>query len=359
MPISAIHRLLRKKRVLIDGIPASANTITSKGQTIIIKGIISESTEISYTPSTGAHIVANKNPHRRAALYFCPPAELHSGFNTPCYAAEPSTRNTSCAEGIKPYGSNKSSRSKQQNTKQGLQILFESSDILVLNKPCNLLSHGADSLETEVREYLKNKITASLSFKSGPLHRLDKPTSGIITFSTSLKGAQIFSNYMRNNKIKKTYIAILDGVLSNDTIWEEMLVRDKKNKKTLICNNMNDTRAKSAFCDVRIISINGRESLVSIIIKNGRTHQIRACAAASGHPIAGDVKYGSTKCPPFFLHAASLEFMNTQQACYEQFDPVKADNLDNYFGIKKITAPLPVLFRQKIKKLFGDVSLPV
>ncbi|GHT49870.1 RNA pseudouridine synthase [Spirochaetia bacterium] len=275
IPLSGIHKMLRKKRILLDGKKAQPSTKTASGQKIIIEG-----NAASFASETLA------SPSNKV-------------LKDECHSAQ-------CAPALPPIEP---------------LILFEGGGILVLNKIAGIASHGDNSLETQVRAYLEHKITKSLSFKSGPLHRLDKPTSGVITFSTSLDGAQKFSAILAEGKLKKTYIAIFDGLMQ-DCKWHDFLVRDNNTKKTFV-QNENSKDGKEAICEVRVIANNAKQSLAFVIIKTGRTHQIRASASFHGHPLSGDKKYGSMSKPPFFLHALSLEFP------------------DESFGVKKITAPLP------------------
>jgi 23S rRNA pseudouridine955/2504/2580 synthase len=286
MPISAIHRLFRKKCVLLDGKPAYPFTITKEGETLLVK-----------------HAVQNKNSCMGEA------------------ANETKPQAVSCKHKLRDKA----------------QILFEGNGILVLNKICGIASHGENSLETLAACYLKDKIMPSLSFKSGPLHRLDKPTSGIITFSTSLEGARHFSFLMQNGLIKKTYLAIMEGVIEDYALWEDFVTRDTRIKKTFVTSTNNMQDAKTALSTVRRIAHNTNLSLVSVEIETGRTHQIRACAAHHKHPLMGDKKYGSKRETPFFLHAMSMEFPK-----------------DNQFGIQKINASPPEEFLKTIEILFKE-----
>jgi len=208
-------------------------------------------------------------------------------------------------------------------------ILLQGSGLLAVNKPAGLSVHGKDSLDTMVRSFLAEKLPPSLSFKPGPLHRLDKPTSGIVVFSTSLEGARLFSLILHERKVRKTYLAIVEGNVEKEEIWEDCLMRDREKKKTFV-SHKNPKEGKNAITAVKPVSVSGGYSLIKAEIATGRTHQIRAQAAFHGYPLAGDRKYGSKRAESFFLHAWKMEF------------------LDNY-----IEAPLPDEFCKKIEELFG------
>jgi len=207
------------------------------------------------------------------------------------------------------------------------EILWQGSGLLAVNKPPGLAVHGPGSLDEMVRSFLAEKLSPSLSFKPGPLHRLDKPSSGIVVFPTNIEGARLFSSLMRERRVRKTYLALVEGNVKKEEIWEDELVRDTEKKKTFV-SPQHSAASKTAVTKIMPLASEGGYSLVMAEIATGRTHQIRAQAASHGHPLAGDTKYGGGK-GGFFLHAWKLEFL---------------ENL--------IEAPLPETFRRKITTLF-------
>ena len=209
------------------------------------------------------------------------------------------------------------------------EILWQDSGLLAVNKPPGLAVHGPGSLDEMVRSFLAEKLPPSLSFKPGPLHRLDKPSSGIVVFSTNIEGARLFSSLMRERRVRKTYLALVEGNLKKKEIWEDELVRDAEKKKTFV-SRQHSAASKSAVTRIMPLASDGGSSLVMAEIATGRTHQIRAQAASRGHPLTGDIKYGGGK-GSFFLHAWKLVFLE-----------------------HSIEAPLPETFRKKIKYFFGD-----
>ena len=301
-PLPLIHRLLRQKLVLLNGKPGKAQDHVENGVTITISSIgVSKNENI------------NKNEDK----------------------------NTAAQTG-----------KKEKNNRNILftdSILWQDSDLLAVNKPKGIAVHGQDSLETQVRSYLKEKILESLSFKCGPLHRLDKPTSGIVVFSKSLEGARLFSSLIQERKIKKTYLAIVEGIIEKEEIWQDELFHDKRRKKTYIGGSHN---GKNAVTNIYpLSSINGL-SLIRAEIITGRTHQIRSQAASRKHPLAGDIKYRGRKFnkpaangneqtaingknkADFYLHAWKLEFFK-----------------------HTIIAPLPEDFLLMIKNIFGEAVI--
>jgi len=276
-PLSAIHRMLRQGQVLVNGQKAGADRRVLAGETITVS------------------------------------------------VTEGTSKKQSAPNGEKP-------------TLDMPEILFEGSGLLILNKPAGLSVHGNDSVDNIVQSYLAPKLRTSLSFKPGPLHRLDRPSSGVLVFSASLEGAQRFSTMMREGKIKKQYLAIVEGQIETKEVWNDALFRDTKIKKTFTANscenNTNQVKGKPALTRVRSLFGNKDYSLALFEIETGRTHQIRVQAASRRHPLLGDKKYGGGPLSGgFLLHAWRL------------YLPPPFPSM--------IEAPLPENFKAKIKRLFG------
>lgn len=207
---------------------------------------------------------------------------------------------------------------------QNLNIILQTEDLLFINKPYDVLVHGSkDSLDKQVLTYYKTNIlkntNQSLSFTPGPLHRLDKKTTGILAFSLSLNGARWFSENIKNHSIKKYYLSIIQGKLNNKTIWEDFIEKDENQKSknfhtvNASTNKTENKYQKNAITIIEPIKYgsfkNIEITLVKIEIKTGRTHQIRAQAALHNHPLLGDTAYNGIKIDQnqdFFLHAQTL-----------------------------------------------------
>ena len=214
------------------------------------------------------------------------------------------------------------------------RILAEDDHILAVDKPRGVVVHGPDSLDSLVQRYLASRIDPSLSFRSGPVHRLDRNTSGIVLFAKSLHGARHLSRLLREGRVEKRYLGLLDGMITEPIVWQDQLTRDKVLRKT--------ARAKGtgqiAHTNVAPIAAQSNRTLALLTIATGRTHQIRSQASLHNHPLTGDSKYnGSPFTHAYLLHAASLRL------------PGKASGLSFDF----LTAPLPQPFRDAIATLFG------
>lgn len=225
-------------------------------------------------------------------------------------------------------------------------IIYENRDILIFNKPRGALVHGEkNSLDVQIRTYLKDKVEKSLSFSPGPLHRLDRNTQGLITFSVSLKGARTFTNMMLNGKIRKFYLTVVDGSFNKKEDWEDCILRDEATLKSF----KSDTGkiAKTSF--IPIISKKNK-TIALIEIKSGRTHQIRVQCSIHGRPLTGDNKYNhSTDYKEYYLSAISLSFT-------EKSDILDISNLSLPFNRTSHNLIKYLLTESELKKLETDIQ---
>ena len=228
-----------------------------------------------------------------------------------------------------------------------LSIVLGTSDLLFIDKPAGLLVHdGSDSLDALVKLYLSDKLEASLAFTPGPLHRLDRNTSGLIVFSRSLAGATAFSSALRRGAVHKTYLAILEGRMDGEECWRDSLSRDARLRRSFVDSDhasseksIESAKAKEAITKIHTLATDGTMTLAAIRLLTGRTHQIRAQAAHHGHPLLGDTKYGGTRCDqPYYLHAWKLAFD-------EQLFPNTP---------RELSAPLPLYFYKKVISIFPN-----
>ena len=190
------------------------------------------------------------------------------------------------------------------------RIAFEDEGIIVINKKKGELVHSDGSskrftpLDQLVREYLSDNISDSISFAPGPLHRLDRNTSGIIAFGKSAEGAREFSSALQNRETRKCYIALLDGVLKETERWEDHLTRDEKTNTTHVSK---DGKGDLAITIAAPFLVSGGRTLAQVEIKTGRTHQIRCQASYHRHPLTGDAKYHGSPCETgYLLHSCCI-----------------------------------------------------
>ena len=204
-------------------------------------------------------------------------------------------------------------------------IVFENPHILILNKPAGINVQKATkddiSLADLVLEYYnKNNKGSSISFKPGPLHRIDKQTAGLICFSMSLEGARWFNEQMQEHKIKKIYSATVEGTVLEQQTWKDYILKEDESGSdfhtvTVISGDAGHIPAEAKESITTIIPLeaftkNGNAfTNCEFQIETGRQHQIRAQSAFHDHPLAGDTAYGAkTTGVKFDLCACKINF---------------------------------------------------
>ena len=249
MPLSLIYKALRTKKVLINGKKITGNYITCAGDLLSIEKSLFENFE------------------------------------------KPMMKNS-----VLSY--------------ETAEIIFQNRHILVINKPYGLPVYA--SAQPSTLDLVKNTVdNSSLSFKIGPLHRLDKTTTGLLFFSQSLIGAKEFSRLLREKAIKKTYSALLCGHLTKNQNWEDKILKAENKNWT---KSAVDSSGKIAITQVfpKKLGFISRIPITfaEIVILTGRAHQIRTVCAFHGFPLLGDTKYGGiafeNRGKKLFLHHTKL-----------------------------------------------------
>ena len=184
------------------------------------------------------------------------------------------------------------------NKSKNIKIIYEDKDIIVVDKPYNLLtiSNGKEiSLYNLVSDYVKKNNKKNKIFI---VHRLDKDTSGLIVLAKNIKT----KNYLQNNwdKVERRYKAIVIGITKNKEILKNYL-KENKNHFVYIANS-----GDLAITEYKKIKEINNNSLLDINIKTGKKNQIRVQLSNINHPILGDKKYGINNYKRLCLHAYKL-----------------------------------------------------
>lgn len=199
------------------------------------------------------------------------------------------------------------------STKENLNVLYEDNHIIVVNKRVGDIVQGDKTgdkpLSEIVKEYIKDKYNKPGEVFLGVVHRLDRPTTGIVVFARTSKALTRLNDIFKNRETQKTYWAIVKNKPAQQSAnLVHYLTRNEKSN-TSRAHNKEVTASKMASLDYRIIKVLTNYSALEVDLHTGRHHQIRAQLSAIGSPIKGDLKYGADRSNPdggICLHARKL-----------------------------------------------------
>ena len=206
---------------------------------------------------------------------------------------------------------------KELSTKSNLQILHEDNHIIVVNKRVGDIVQGDKTgdkpLSEIVKEYIKDKYSKPGEVFLGVVHRLDRPTTGIVVFARTSKALTRLNEMFSARETQKTYWAVVKNKPEKtaDTLLH-FLKRNEKNN-TSKAHLKEVPESKLAKLDYKIIKELNSYFVLEVDLHTGRHHQIRAQLAAIGCPIKGDLKYGFDRSNPdggIHLHARKLVFVH-------------------------------------------------
>ena len=208
-----------------------------------------------------------------------------------------------------------------------LDIVYEDDDVVVINKPQNLVVHPAPgnytgTLVNALLYHIDSLSSINGVIRPGIVHRLDKDTSGLLIVAKNDFAHKELSNQLKDRKIHREYIALINGVLKNDEGTINLPIgRDPKNrlKMTVIYTN-----SKEAITNYWVLNRFSSYTLVKVKLETGRTHQIRVHFSHLKHSIVGDPLYSSGKnefgLDKQLLHARKLGFIHPRSGEYMEFE---------------------------------------
>ena len=225
-----------------------------------------------------------------------------------------------------------------------IDIVYEDDDIIVVNKPKGMVVHPANgnpdgTLVNAIMAICKDSLSGiGGEIRPGIVHRLDKDTSGLLIVAKNDKAHVNMSEQIKNHEVKKTYIALVRGVVKENEATIDMPIgRSTSDRKKMAVIKT----GRNAVTHIKVLKRYNKYTLLQVNIETGRTHQIRVHLSYIGYPIIGDCTYSNGKnefgvvgqC----LHAKCLEFKH----------PITGAEM-------KLEAPLPKYFEKIIQKLDNE-----
>ncbi|GAA0135865.1 RluA family pseudouridine synthase [Paenibacillus sp. YSY-4.3] len=216
-----------------------------------------------------------------------------------------------------------------------LDIYYEDSDVIVVNKPRGMVvhpapGHSSGTLVNALMAHCKDLSGINGELRPGIVHRIDKDTSGLIMAAKNDKSHASLAAQLKEHSVTRRYLALVHGNLSHDQgTVDAPIGRDPHDRKmyTVI-----DRNSKHAVTHFHVMERFGDYTLMELKLETGRTHQIRVHMKFIGHPLVGDPMYGKSKGLKFngqALHAAVLGFVHPSTAEYKEFTaPLPADMED-------------------------------
>ncbi len=225
-----------------------------------------------------------------------------------------------------------------------ITVLYEDNHVIVVLKPrmiaCCPDESGDENLFDMVKSYIKETYAKPGNVYLGLVHRLDRPTGGVMVFAKTSKAAARLSEQMKNGGFEKKYFAVLSGIPNRDKATLVNYLRKNSINNTVYVCTESEEGAKFASLAYEIRDKKEGLCLAEITLHTGRTHQIRVQTAAINCPVYGDMRYGGEKAVKgkLALWAYSLRFSHpvTGEALRFVIEPPKEEYPWNLFGFEKL-----------------------
>ena len=223
-----------------------------------------------------------------------------------------------------------------------LDVIYEHSDLILVNKPKDMVVHPANghysgTLVNALMHHCKNDLSGINGvLRPGIVHRIDKNTSGSLIVCKNDKAHQSIADQLKEHSIKRVYHAIVHGKLYENGTVNKPIGRDPKDRlKMAVVPN-----GKEAITHYTVLKNFENYTYISCQLETGRTHQIRVHMASIGHPILGDDVYASSmkspyKCNGQTLHAKTIGFIHPSTQEYMEFDTQLPDYFQHFLEILK------------------------
>ena len=209
-----------------------------------------------------------------------------------------------------------------------LDIVYEDDYLMIINKESEMVVHPAPGNynHTLVNALLYHfNINSTKNMRPGIVHRLDKDTSGLMIVAKDEKMLEVLSNMIKEKKVKREYLAIVEGVIGPESATIEAPIgRDKNNREKM---TVTDVNSKDARTHIKVLQRFKNNTYIRCILDTGRTHQIRVHLKYIGHPVVNDPLYGNKNATSFgqMLHSTSIDFIHpvTNEHIHYEVEPPK------------------------------------
>lgn len=230
---------------------------------------------------------------------------------------------------------------------KGVNILFEDNHLLAVSKPQNIPTQADESKDTDLQNLMKSYLIEKYNKPGdaylGIVHRLDRPTGGVIVFAKTSKAAERLSEAIKKGDFEKKYLAVTKGIPKvKKQILTNYLLKNTDTNTVHIVPRLTEG-AKEARLAYNLLESSGDCSLLDIDLYTGRSHQIRVQLAGQGLPLLGDIKYGGDKVKgtnlALWAYKLSFEHPVTKSKMVfisypPETEPWKKFNIEKYLLIK-------------------------
>ena len=240
-----------------------------------------------------------------------------------------------------------------------LDIIYEDENILLLNKPAGVLTQKAKPEDLSLNEWLIGHLLAADAIKETDLatfhpsvcNRLDRNTSGIVLCGKTLAGSQALSRIIKDRSVKKYYQTVCKGKILQESTLEGYLYKDERTNTVQVFPDMAEAPEDASFIKTIYTpsAVAGEYTLLTVELVTGKTHQIRAHLASTGHPLLGDTKYGDSKLNRRMQSEYSLhhQLLHAGRVCF----PEEAEGPLAKVSGQTFDAPLPHKFAEILQAL--------
>jgi 23S rRNA pseudouridine955/2504/2580 synthase len=242
-----------------------------------------------------------------------------------------------------------------------LDVIYEDTHILIVNKPLGILSQKAEKEDVSMVEHITSYLLATnqlskeqlISFKPAVCNRLDRNTGGILIAGKSLTGLQEMARLLKDRSLEKYYLCIVKGRVEKKERIEGYLSKDEQKNQVTVHSTQMDYSEYICTDYEPVAYAQHKFTLLRVKLITGKSHQIRAHLASIGHPIVGDYKYGDQKTNHYFKlnYELTSQLLHSYQIMFPQLQGVLA-----YLSGKSFTAKLPEQFEKIKRDLFGTDS---